>query len=271
VLVAALLRDPEARARVTDALRGQAEVYCCRFVHDLDARIRTRPPPPDALVLTPWDGGGADVTPLVHALRRDYPEMPMAVLAPLTPHATRQVVALARAGIDEVILREHDDVGVSLRALLRRAAGRTEVAQALRVLERMTPEPAHAILAYCLENAREALTVDELAKALGVDRKTLLNRLTAGALPPPSVLISWCRLFVAARLLEDEVRTVEQVATALGFGSGTALRNMFRRYTGLRPADVRRRGGLRCVAALFPRGARRDLPATTLRPRSPLH
>jgi AraC-like DNA-binding protein len=256
VLLAALLRDPEARARVIDALRGEGEVYTCRFACDLPARMRTRPP--DALILTPVDEAGTDVAPMVRALRRDYPAMPMAVLAPLTPQATGHVVELARAGIDEVILRGHDDVGVSVRALLSRAGSRSAVAAAMRALERPAPAPADAILAYCLEHARESLTVDGLAAALGVDRKTLFNRLTAGALPPPSVLISWCRLFIAAQLLEDEMRTVEQVALALGFGSGKALRNMFRRYTGLRPAEVRRRGGLRCVAALFPRGARRQ-------------
>ena len=90
------------------ALRGEGEVYTCRFACDLPARMRTRPP--DALILTPVDEAGTDVAPMVRALRRDYPAMPMAVLAPLTPQATGHVVELARAGIDEVILRGHDDV-----------------------------------------------------------------------------------------------------------------------------------------------------------------
>lgn len=56
---------------------------------------------------------------------------------------------------------------------------------------------------------------------------------------------------IAARLLDDPGRTVEQVALMLDFPSGTALRNMFKRYTGLRTSEVRQNGGVRCVLHAF--------------------
>jgi hypothetical protein len=48
------------------------------------------------------------------------------------------------------------------------------------------------------------------------------------------------------------------------FASATALRNMLRRYTGLRPQQVRERGGLRCVVEAF----RRSLAEKRERPES---
>jgi methylphosphotriester-DNA--protein-cysteine methyltransferase len=58
-------------------------------------------------------------------------------------------------------------------------------------------------------------------------------------------------LMVCARLLEDPGRSVSQVAMLADFPSSTSLRNMLRRYTGLRPLEIRENGGLRCVLHAF--------------------
>ena len=58
---------------------------------------------------------------------------------------------------------------------------------------------------------------------------------------------------MAARMLDDPARTVEQVALKLDFPSGAALRNMFKRYTGLRTTEVRENGGVRCLIHAFKR------------------
>jgi transcriptional regulator GlxA family with amidase domain len=60
-------------------------------------------------------------------------------------------------------------------------------------------------------------------------------------------MIQWCRLLIAARMLEDPGRAVEHVALLLDFPSGASLRNMLKRYTGLRPLEIRENGGMRCV------------------------
>jgi AraC-like DNA-binding protein len=56
---------------------------------------------------------------------------------------------------------------------------------------------------------------------------------------------------LAARRLEDPGRTVEEVAFELEYPSGNALRNMLRRYTGLRPVDLRSPAGGRRVLERF--------------------
>ena len=82
-------------------------------------------------------------------------------------------------------------------------------------------------------------------------RKTLVNRLAAAGCPTPRVLRTWCRLFVASRLLEEPGRTVESIALQLDFETTTGLRNALKRYTGLQASALRHAGGLTYVLARF--------------------
>src|ERR1043165_7519503 len=123
----------------------------------------------------------------------------------------------------------------------------------LTELEPSVPEHVFPMLRYCLEHGRRNLSVEDLAGALAVHRKTLVDWLKAAGLPSPSSIISWSRLLVAARMLDDPGRTVEQVALLLDFPSGTSLRNMMKRYTGLVTSEVRQNGGARCVLHAFKR------------------
>ncbi|MGH7718210.1 MAG: helix-turn-helix domain-containing protein [Gemmatimonadaceae bacterium] len=122
---------------------------------------------------------------------------------------------------------------------------------------------ASPIVAYCLEHGHRALTVAEVARHLGLNRKTLLNRLAAARLSPPGAVISLCRLLHATRLLEDPRRSAESVALALHFSSAAHLRAMYRRYTGLHGGrEVREKGGLRYVLDLLKRELDRRLSAS---------
>src|SRR4029079_12236459 len=92
---------------------------------------------------------------------------------------------------------------------------------------------------------------DDIAHALGIARRTLVSRLASAGLPGPAALITWSRLLVVAHLLEDPARSVDQVAAAVGFPSSTSLRVTCKRYTGVRPLDLRSRGGHRHVLDLI--------------------
>jgi transcriptional regulator GlxA family with amidase domain len=156
-----------------------------------------------------------------------------------------------KAGADDVLVRGVDDERATLSRILADARGSRTTFDVLQAVAPLLNAEGASILAYCLEHANRALTVEMMARDLGVHRKTLVNRLAAAHLPVPSVLVAWCRLLLAARLMEDESRATEQIAFALDFGSGAALRNMLRRYTGLRPNEIRANGGLSCVVAHF--------------------
>ena len=96
----------------------------------------------------------------------------------------------------------------------------------------------------------------EVAYALGYHRKTLVNHCSQAEFLPPHELLCWCRLAVAGELIATSCRSIESVALQLGFPSDTSLRNMMKRYTGMRASEVRERGGARCVVVAL----RRALP-----------
>lgn len=247
--VAALIPDDVTRAYLVGELRGRADLLTCGCVHELLsllARHRI-----DLIVVAPWDAVGARVAAVLRQVRDRLPSVPIAIYCALTTAAVREVVALTKAGADEVIFRSPDDHAGALWFRLLVAVNRRAANEALDALHSVLPTEVEPIISYCLDRAETGVRVGEVAAAFHVHRKTLANRVAAAGLPAPACLISWCRLLLAARLLEDPGRAVEQVALELGFGSGAALRNMLRRYTGLRPSQLRAKGGMRCVLEQF--------------------
>lgn len=243
--VGVLVRDPVGRARIQDALRGFAAVALCERAADLLRMLGDGSA--SIVVVEPRDRTGTPTIPFVRTIREQFPNVPVVAYCALTPYTSSDVLALARAGVNDLILRGIDDERVTLRSAIEAAHEHCLAERALEVLTPLVPATVLPFLTYCLQNATRPLTVAEAARALGVHRKTLVDRLTAAGLPSPSAIISWCRLLAAARLLEDPGRPVEQVALLLDFPSGTSLRNMLKRYTGLRPAEIRENGGVACA------------------------
>ena len=248
--LAVLVKDDASRVRIRSALASLGvPCFPTSSAELLDALMRHRI---GAVIVEPDGGGSDDLTEaLIRTIRRDFPSLPVLLYCQLTAGHVRCVPGLIRAGADEVVLRGVDDVQSVLRRALHDASTARAGNQVLEALRRVAPKASESLLAYCLAHADRPLTVAQFARGLGVHRKTLCNRASVAGLPAPSVLISWCRLLHAARLLDGEERSVERVALLLGFGSGTALRNMLRRYTGLRPTELRLRGGSRLIVALI--------------------
>jgi AraC-like DNA-binding protein len=252
--IVALLVDRTARARVQAATRGVAELLFADRVDDVWETISTRLV--TTVVLQPRDAAGVSVAPLVERLRATHPSISLIAYAALTPGDSRDILELARAGVHELVIRGFDDAGVRLRVALAHAQELAAASEVLRELERDVPRALQPFVRYCLERAAEAPSVGVVARAMGVHRKTLVNRARAAGLPSPLRLIGWCRLLLAARLLEDPGRRVEQVALWLEFPSATSLRNMLKRYVGLRPSELRERGGWRAVLEAMRRAIR---------------
>lgn len=257
--VLALLLDRVARARVTDVVRGRTSVvFCCR-TEELRERLKAGSV---SVVLTECrDQAGQPTLPAVEAIRAGYPSLP--VIAYVLPGRTpsSEVLAMAQAGVHELVIQGFDDVGITLRAVLESASRHCAGTRVLQALHLRVPAEVLPFVRYCLGRAAFEPSVTDAARYLGVHRKTLVYRLRQAALPPPSAMVGWCRLFLAAHLLEDPDRSVSQVALDLDFPSSAALRGMLRRYTGLRPQDVRSHGGLDEMLRLFLQGL--DAPVHT--------
>jgi len=255
----ALLRGAESTLCVRNAVAGYASLVGCRTTAKLIESARFRRV--DAVLVEPWDECGTPATDAVRVLRGEFRWLPIAIYCRLEPLEAREIIALGKAGADLVVLRGYDVLHRTLRELLARTRARRIAHAVLPAVEDTLPRSVVPVLAYCLDHADAALTVVTVARALSLSRKTLANRLAAAGLPAPSAIISWCRVLLAARLLEDRARSVEGIALALHFGSSAALRNMLRRYTGLRTSQIRA-GGLDCVLTMFRnRLVRRDVGA----------
>jgi AraC-like DNA-binding protein len=255
--IVALLHDRASRARLTDALRGRAGITFCATAPELLAAIAAHPA--YAAVVELSAGEAPSAAPLIRTVRDRFPSVPvLAYCGALTPGTAREIHHAARAGARELVLRGEDE-GARIRAAVARAEGDSLAALVDRRLAPLVPGDARAVFRQALLRADRPIPVTALARRLGVHRKTLAGRLARGGHPAPSRIVGWCRLLVAARRLEDPRRSVERVAAELGFASGAALRNMLRRYTGLRPADVRAAGGVEPVLRALERSLERAL------------
>jgi hypothetical protein len=185
--VVTLLADDESRRRVHSALGGEMTPLSCRTTTDVELTVRAQSA--DCVVVTPWDEHGRPSAFTVQRLRSRFPWLPIAVYCQLEPRSAHEIAALARAGVDTVIISGYDDLGLRLREHLAFAWVHRAAEDALAGLGSWrTPETA-PILTYCIHRAAQPLTVQAVADALSLNQKTLTNRLAAAALPAPSILI----------------------------------------------------------------------------------
>lgn len=249
VIVAVLVRELAARARINEALRGYAAVRTCDQQDELLALVTAGLV--GVVVVDVRDRTGAPTIGMVRTIREGFPSIPVVAYCTLNNESSREILALARAGVNDLILRGVDDVGIALRSVIATAQEHCGARHVLEVIEPLVPPSVVPFVRYALEHARQAVTVADAAAALGVHRKTLVDRLASAGLPTPSAVIGWCRLTLAAQMLEDPARSVEQISLMLDFSSAASFRNVLKRYTGLSPREVRENGGLRCVLHAF--------------------
>jgi AraC-like DNA-binding protein len=163
------------------------------------------------------------------------------------------ILAMARAGVHDLVRAGFDDVSGAFAAVLASATAACAASSVRVELERLVAPDAWPFVSYCLTRANAPISIRAAADALGLDRRTLVRRLQRAGLPPPRRIAGWCRVIVATRLLEEPIYTLEQAALRLDFPSGTALRNMLVRYTGIGPREIRENGGIHCALHLFRR------------------
>ncbi|MEP6618041.1 MAG: helix-turn-helix domain-containing protein [bacterium] len=175
---------------------------------------------------------------------------------------TNNIRALVMAGVNELLFRGIDDAGVALRAVVA-SAQRASVGDIVTTaLNASIPEALAQFVRRVASHPAESQRVAQVAQALGYHRKTLVNHCALAVLPPPQELLAWCRLAVVGHLLGTTMLSVEAISSRLDFPSDTALRNLIKRYVGMRATDVRTNGGLRCVMAALDERLRRHRDGT---------
>lgn len=83
-------------------------------------------------------------------------------------------------------------------------------------------------------------TVEALATKVGMSRATFSKRFTRLVGRPPLEYLTWWRMTLAARLLQDGDRVLADIAGQVGYGSPYAFANTFKRHHGVPPGRYRR-------------------------------
>jgi AraC-like DNA-binding protein len=224
-------------------------VICCT---DLDAaRDVLEGGKVHLVICEPVVPSGDDTRQLLQDVRADFPLVATISVASRMRVNPDDLLRVARTGVHALLFEEDRRVPLTVRRMLIEAATRCRNEHVWGDIAPMTPDRVRPIVAYGLKHSHQALTVDGVARALGLHRKTLAERCSlAGTLPPQQVL-GWCRLLAAAAQLEDRGRLVDHVALDLDFPSGGAFRNMLKRYTGLSPAELRAKGSISEMSRQF--------------------
>ena len=239
-VIAALVTRTKDRFALRRDLRGLGEV---RFPRNAAALLRLiRSAPVRLVIAEPRDPALQETAPVIRAIRAAYPSIPILVLCDLTADDIHLLVDLVRSGADDAIVRSVDRVGTAAARLLSRGVQKREFGTVLDEICDLASPEARSILDYAIEHPAAKRPVEQIASALGVNRRTLVNRLSAAGLPRPSVFVAWGRLLVAASLLENPVAPLREVARALGMQSSAGLHVLCRRHSRLSVRELRRSG-----------------------------
>lgn len=245
-ILALVLGDTE-RARIRHALLGVASVRFCDSVRDLVQGAEVDDV--DAAIVELHDASGAPTLQAIRLLRERYPSIAVLAYVVVTAGALRETAEAGALGVRGVIVHDVDDYGSPLRRIVAAARGAGAAEQIARAAEPAAPDALRPFIRLCAASATRPFSVEDAARALGVHRRTLVNRLRAAGLPPPREIVAWNRLLHATRLLDDPGRALDRIASDLGFASASSLYNMLRRYTGLAPSALRARGAFRHALA----------------------
>lgn len=251
-LVAAVDLDGSIVTSIREELGEGVKIELCASPRELASLVRGGRL--TGVIVGSWQRPVEELVDLVQAVRVECPDTSVWLACDQSAPRLTCIPRLVRAGVDELLLLHRSlPIGEQVRGLLGvedQTATASFVWRKVRVHLNSRISPAVHL---CLVQALGRASVQDLARGLRCSPRTLQYRIAKGGDLTPRQLVSWCRLLMAARMLDEGKRTVEQVALRLQFDSGAGLRNMLKRYTGYTAHDLRRLGGLDTVIALLVR------------------
>lgn len=142
-------------------------------------------------------------------------------------------------GAIEIFTLDLDDSVQRISAALRRLPHADRLAGFVDLISDRYPREIVRVLKFVIDAGSRPINPTELAQVFGSSRRSLERGLRRRNLPSPEKLIVWGRLLNAARLLEDQGRSAERIAFAVGFPSASALSVACRRYIGAPLSQMR--------------------------------
>ncbi|QAY69616.1 GlxA family transcriptional regulator [Xylanimonas protaetiae] len=152
----------------------------------------------------------------------------------------------AASGIDLClhVLRGELGVAAANHAARRLVAAPYRSGGQAQYVPRSVPEPLGERFAatreWVLHHLADPLTLDDLARHAAVSPRTFSRQFVADTGYTPLQWVMRARVDAARELLELSQRSVEQVASDVGLGTGANLRLHFQRILGTSPSEYRR-------------------------------
>lgn len=240
------------RAHVADGVGRRATLQQIDSFEELE-RMLPATSRCDAVVLAPVDGKGRSALALVERLTREWPDTAIVIFCPSTLDEPPAIRSLVLAGAHQILFEGVHNTAGAVALAVQNARRDSAAETVLARLQPLIPTALQGLAHVVLARPETLTTVESVAAALGVHRKTLVNRCSQHRCLQPAELIMWCRLALVGYFLERSGSTIEGIGILLGFPSHTALRNVMKRYTQLTATEVRERGGLDTVVAALDR------------------
>ncbi|WP_394846297.1 DJ-1/PfpI family protein [Pendulispora brunnea] len=164
------------------------------------------------------------------------------------------------AGIDLALALVEDDYGrrISLGVakemviFLHRSGGQAQFSSALAAQTRLGAGSSHSKMAelpaWIMNHLDADLSVEGLAKSVGMSPRTFARNFTRWHGGTPAKLVQDLRVEAACRHLETGDSEVKRIADTCGFGDEERMRRAFIRRLGIPPAAYRDRFGSRSSA-----------------------
>lgn len=229
IRIAAFIIDHNARRRVHNAFRnsgkglgvnGGVEISFFDKPFDLAAASDGA----HAIIAELRDPmSGQTISPLIQRIRRRHPHLPIIAYMDHSPQRVRDLLLAARAGVNEVILREYDDISRMTETILHMIESvevSRRVITAFREAFPDVPDWTHEFLRCAIRNANIPSGIYMVELQLGKNRKTISSKLSALGLPSAGKMMTWARRLVEARVADsirrDQETPVTQFSRTLG-------------------------------------------------------
>lgn len=196
-----------------------------------ELREWARSAPPRSVVLARVGpaGDGADA---LRELIRETPSVPVVAALEFGTAGAGMVREVLAAGVAEVANLDGITSLAALVPTLRRAHAQPLKRRMEAGLPVWMGEDARTLLRAAAETVVDGGGRDVFAGIFGVYARTLSVRCTELHLPAPRRLLGWMRVLLALTLLEEEGRTLLNVAAGCGYNDRSSLKRAVENFTG---------------------------------------
>lgn len=187
----------------------------------------------------------------IRRIHTSFPSHPLVGYYDARGLQPRHFLTLAQSGLTDLVQFDVDDSKMLFGKILDNAARVSHARIIVDLVGKAMPVPMRSVFKFALEHAGRSMDVPELAASLGLSKRTLSWRMAQSEIPSPRIFLTWCRLLVAALLLNERGRTLDSVAEQLDFTGGHSLGAVFFRYMGRGIMTLREEGVLDATVEEF--------------------